>query len=176
MAPSSIAATRAPAVRGPARPLAGDTLTINTVENNLLPQKSRTARPTVPAVSRPRCRPCLPAGQDLPGNFAVGRTANDFSGKGEAASKNVFTGTITVTVIEVLENGNLWCPAKNRLPSARARSTSASGRQSELHQGHEHDRLVASRMPAIEYKESGGISEAQVMGWLARFFLSFLPF
>ena len=28
----------------------------------------------------------------------------------------------------------------------------------------------------IEYKESGAISEAQVMGWLARFFLSVLPF
>ena len=28
----------------------------------------------------------------------------------------------------------------------------------------------------IEYKESGVISEAQVMGWLARFFLTFLPF
>ena len=28
----------------------------------------------------------------------------------------------------------------------------------------------------IEYKESGAISEAQVIGWLARFFLTFLPF
>jgi flagellar L-ring protein precursor FlgH len=28
----------------------------------------------------------------------------------------------------------------------------------------------------IEYKESGAISEAQVMGWLARFFLTVLPF
>jgi flagellar L-ring protein precursor FlgH len=28
----------------------------------------------------------------------------------------------------------------------------------------------------VEYKESGYISEAQVMGWLARFFLSFMPF
>ena len=31
-------------------------------------------------------------------------------------------------------------------------------------------------MNQTEYKESGAISEAQVMGWLARFFLSFLPF
>ena len=28
----------------------------------------------------------------------------------------------------------------------------------------------------IEYKERGVISEAQVMGWLARFFMSALPF
>ncbi len=34
-------------------------------------------------------------------------TENDFAGKGASAAKNVFTGTITVTVIEVLPNGNL---------------------------------------------------------------------
>jgi len=28
----------------------------------------------------------------------------------------------------------------------------------------------------IEYKASGFLNEAQVMGWLARFFLTFLPF
>jgi flagellar L-ring protein precursor FlgH len=28
----------------------------------------------------------------------------------------------------------------------------------------------------IEYRASGYIDEAQVMGWLARFFLTFLPF
>ena len=33
--------------------------------------------------------------------------SNDFAGKGGAAAKNTFSGTITVTVKQVLENGNL---------------------------------------------------------------------
>ena len=90
----------------------------------------------------------------------------------------MFTGSITVTVIEVLPNGNLLVSGEKQVSIA---------------QGTEYIRLsgivnpifitpansIASSQVAdarIEYKESGSISEAQVMGWLARFFLSVLPF
>jgi flagellar L-ring protein precursor FlgH len=83
-----------------------------------------------------------------------------------------------VTVIEVLPTATCWFPAKSRCRSA---------------QGTEYIRLSGVVNPyfinaantisstnvadaRIEYKESGVISEAQVMGWLARFFLSVLPF
>ena len=39
--------------------------------------------------------------------------------------------------------------------------------------------MITTNLPPfarIEYKESGVISEAQIMGWLARFFMSVLPF
>jgi flagellar L-ring protein precursor FlgH len=90
----------------------------------------------------------------------------------------VFTGTITVTVIEVLPNGNLLVSGE---------------KQVAIGHGQEYIRLsgivnpyfvnaantIASSQVAdarIEYKESGAISEAQVIGWLARFFLTVLPF
>ncbi|HCN67518.1 MAG TPA: flagellar biosynthesis protein FlgH, partial [Candidatus Accumulibacter sp.] len=105
-------------------------------------------------------------------------SSNVASGKGDAAANNVFTGTITVTVVEVLPNGNLLVSGE---------------KQVAIGHGQEYIRLsgvvnpyfvnafntVASSQIAdarIEYKESGAISEAQVIGWLARFFLTVLPF
>ena len=89
-----------------------------------------------------------------------------------------FTGSITVTVIEVLANGNLLVSGE---------------KQVSIGAGTEYIRLSGIVNPyfistantisstnvadaRIEYKESGIISEAQVMGWLARFFMSVLPF
>jgi flagellar L-ring protein precursor FlgH len=105
-------------------------------------------------------------------------SANKFDGKGGATNNNDFTGTITVTVIEVLANGNLVVSGEKQIginqgsefirfsgvvnPSTITNGNSVSSAQ------------VADAR--IEYRASGYIDEAQVMGWLARFFLTFLPF
>ncbi len=105
-------------------------------------------------------------------------SSNAFTGKGQAAANNVFNGNIAVTVIEVLPNGNLLVSGEKQIA---------------LGQGTEYIRLSGVVNPyfinaansinssniadaRIEYKESGMISEAQIMGWLSRFFLSFMPF
>jgi flagellar L-ring protein precursor FlgH len=46
-------------------------------------------------------------GKSFQGLNAEASHDNKFSGKGESAANNTFTGTITCTVIEVLPNGNL---------------------------------------------------------------------
>lgn len=51
---------------------------------------------------------------------------NSFGGKGGANANNTFNGTITVTVNQVLSNGNLHVVGKNRSPLTRAPSSSAS--------------------------------------------------
>ncbi|MGA2551708.1 MAG: flagellar basal body L-ring protein FlgH [Burkholderiaceae bacterium] len=114
----------------------------------------------------------------LQGMSVSGNSANQFSGKGDSSSSNLFTGTITVTVIEVLPNNNLIVSGE---------------RQIGINQGSEFIRFsgvvnpttivngntVSSTQVAdarIEYRGTGYIDEAQTMGWLSRFFLTVLPF
>ncbi|MCC7081933.1 MAG: flagellar basal body L-ring protein FlgH [Burkholderiales bacterium] len=119
----------------------------------------------------------------LPGKSFLGsnldaNSESKFDGKGAAASNNDFTGTITVTVIDVLPNGNLQVSGEKQIginegsefirfsgvvnPANIANGNSVSSSQ------------VADAR--IEYRANGQIQSAQVMGWLARFFLTFLPF
>lgn len=117
-------------------------------------------------------------GKSFQGASLTANSATNFDGKGESASNNDFTGTITVTVIDVLSNGNLLVSGE---------------KQVGINQGSEFIRFSGVVNPAtivagnivsstqvadarIEYRANGYIDSAQVMGWLARFFLTFLPF
>ncbi|MEO8408344.1 MAG: flagellar basal body L-ring protein FlgH [Oxalobacteraceae bacterium] len=103
--------------------------------------------------------------------------SNSLSAKGGANAANTFNGVITVTVIEVLGNGNLMVSGE---------------KQVMINQGTEFIRFsgvvnprtvsgnntVSSNQVAdarIEYSAKGYIDEAQNMGWLQRFFLNVLP-
>ncbi|HTP96735.1 MAG TPA: flagellar basal body L-ring protein FlgH [Burkholderiales bacterium] len=119
----------------------------------------------------------------LPGKTFQGSTLDassdlKFNGQGASASNNVFTGTLAVTVTEVLPNGNMLVSGEKQLG---------------INQGSEFIRFsgvvnpvtivngnqVSSTQVAdarIEYRANGYIDSAQVMGWLTRFFLTFLPF
>ena len=156
----------------------GDTITIKITENTSATTKSNSKMERASSISA-----SVDPMNNLPGKtfqgLALGaQSDNNFSGKGEAANNNVFTGTMTATVIEVLPNGNLLVSGEKQL---------AIGQQSEyvrvsgvvnpsfvgIANEVESSRIADAR---IEYKSAGYISEGQVMGWLARFFLSFLPF
>ncbi len=125
----------------------------------------------------------IPIVQGFPGkSFQGGRisaeTENTFDGKGTTESSNVFTGTITVTVIDVLPNGNLLVGGEKQIGiehnTETLRFTGIVDPKTIL-----PGNVVPSVQVAdarIDYRSAGYISEAQVMGWLARFFLSFLPF
>jgi flagellar L-ring protein precursor FlgH len=100
-----------------------------------------------------------------------------YDDKSALNSSNTFTGNITVTVVEVLPNGNLIV---------------AGEKQVALDKGTEYIRLSGVVQPdtiqagnmvqsskvadaRIEYRTSAKFDTAEVMGWLARFFLSFIP-
>lgn len=104
--------------------------------------------------------------------------ANQFDSKGGANANNVFTGTITVTVMDVLANGNL---------------SVAGEKQIAINQGTEYIKFSgvvnpktisgSNTVPStevadarIEYRGKGYINEAETMGWLQRFFLNISPF
>ncbi|MBK1679991.1 flagellar basal body L-ring protein FlgH [Rhodocyclus tenuis] len=156
----------------------GDTLTINITENTSASSKANTKTERTGNINA-SVGPVtgLPV-KSLQGLGVTASDTNNFEGKGNAAANNVFTGSLTVTVIEVLPNGNLIVSGE---------------KQVGIGYGQEYIRLsgvvnplfitsanaISSGQVAdarIEYKESGVISEAQVMGWLARFFLNVMPF
>ena len=117
-------------------------------------------------------------GKGIKGGSLSAKSKNDFEGKGDSAANNVFTGQITVTVIDVLPNGNLVV---------------AGEKQIGINQGSEFVRLsgvvdpryilagnlVSSTQVAdarLEYRGAGYINEAQTLGWLSRIFMTVMPF
>jgi len=119
----------------------------------------------------------------LPGKGLLGSTvdassSNTFDGKGAASANNDFNGTIAVTVIEVLPNGNLLVSGEKQIAMSQGTEFvrfSGVVNPASITPGN----AVSSTQVAdarIEYRANGYIDEAQVMGWLARFFLTFLAF
>ncbi|WP_411877553.1 flagellar basal body L-ring protein FlgH [Polaromonas sp. YR568] len=109
---------------------------------------------------------------------ADGAGKNILSAKGGANSKNTFNGVITVTVVEVLDNGNLLVSGeKQMLINQGTEYIRFSGVVNPRTVG--ANNAVPSNQVAdarIEYSAKGYIDEAQTMGWLQRVFLNVLPF
>ncbi|HZP86092.1 MAG TPA: flagellar basal body L-ring protein FlgH [Burkholderiales bacterium] len=105
-------------------------------------------------------------------------TSNKFEGKGDAASNNLFNGNLAVTVIEVLENGNLLVSGEKQVTINRGTEfIRFSGVVNPINITPSN--TVSSTRVAdarIEYRGTGYVSESQNMGWLSRFFLTVAPF
>ena len=156
----------------------GDTMTILITETTSASTKSNTTANRSTSISA-----SVPTISGLPGKSLQGldlsaSSANSLAGKGDAAANNVFTGSITVTVIEVLPNGNLQVSGEKQVSiGAGTEFIRLSGIVNPYFISTANTISSTNVADArIEYKESGVISEAQIMGWLARFFMSVLPF
>jgi len=106
-------------------------------------------------------------------------TSQEFTGEGDSEQSNALNGTISVTIAEVYPNGNMFVKGQKRML---------------LNQGEEYIQItgiirpmdvslnntVSSTLIAdarITYSGRGAVSDANKMGWLARFFNSQLwPF
>ena len=104
---------------------------------------------------------------------------NAFDGAGESSQSNSLTGSITVSVVDVLANGNLVVQGEKWI---------------NINQGEEYIRLRGIVRPSdigsnntisstrvanaqIQYSGDGVLNETNSMGWLARFFNSpWMPF
>ncbi|GLK58238.1 MULTISPECIES: flagellar basal body L-ring protein FlgH [Azotobacter] len=103
---------------------------------------------------------------------------NDFSGSGGSRANNSFTGTITVTVQQVMPNGNLRVVGEKQIAINQGteyiRFSGLVNPRTITVQNTVSSTLVS--MARIEYVGDGYINEAQHMGWLQRFFLNVSPF
>ena len=156
----------------------GDTLTVNIVENTSADKKSNT---TTNRSSDNNFGVTNVSG--LPGKsfLGAGLAANSdfkFSGDGETASNNVFTGTITVTVIEVYPNGNLLVSGEKQVGINHASEfIRLSGVVNPVYMTPTNSiNSVQIADARIEYRGNGQIENAQQMGWMSRFFMNVLPF
>ncbi|WLI77029.1 flagellar basal body L-ring protein FlgH [Kosakonia sp. H02] len=119
----------------------------------------------------------------LEGLFGNGRAdlsasgSNGFEGKGGANASNTFSGTLTVTVDQVLINGNLHVVGEKQIAINQ-------GTEFIRFSGVVNPRTISgtNTVPStqvadarIEYVGNGYINEAQNMGWLQRFFLNLSP-
>jgi len=102
---------------------------------------------------------------------------NDFSGKGSNSAKNTFTGLITVTVKNVLPNGNLKVIGEKQV--AINQGTEFIRFSGVINPNNiNKNNLVASTQIAdtrIEYVSNNRINDIQKMGWLQRFLLKISP-
>ncbi|HET8693153.1 MAG TPA: flagellar basal body L-ring protein FlgH [Aquabacterium sp.] len=107
-----------------------------------------------------------------------GKSDNAFNGTGSTESSNVFSGVITCTVVEVLPNGHLIISGEKQIGVAKnVDILKFSGQVDPM--TIQPGNTVASTQIAnvrIEQKGRGAQSDAQGIGWLARFFLNVLPF
>lgn len=157
--------------------LPGDTVTVNIVERVQASQRSTsTVEKTGTLQAGITALPGI-----SPNSFgrasAAGSSSNTFSGKGGTESTNNFTGTITATVIEVLPNGHLVIAGEKQIGlNHNVEVMRFSGRVDP--RAIQAGNVVASSQISdarIEYRGHGQQADAQVIGWLARFFLSVLP-
>lgn len=132
---------------------------------------------TSPLFSVPGALP-LAATKDL--NLETEISADrDFSGSGQSSQQNELNGNITVSVVEVLPNGNLIVRGEKRLTINNGNEyirLSGIVRPTDI----QSDNSVLSTQIAdatIMYTGDGAVANSSIMGWLGKFFMSALfPF
>jgi flagellar L-ring protein precursor FlgH len=169
----------------------GDMLTVKLVEQTDATKKAATAvdktnstsvtNPTIlgttPQFDTPKV---LPLANNKDNNLSTSlQSTHAFDGEGDSSQSNKLTGDITVTVAEVLPNGNLMVRGEKRIG---------------INQGNEYIKLSGIVRPAdidstntvestrladptIVYVGDGPVADSNIVGWLSKFFISALmPF
>jgi len=169
----------------------GDMLTIKLAEKTDAKKEATTAasksnttsitNPTIlgstPLFNTPGLIP-LASNKDNTAAFNLS-SSNDFSGSGDSAQNNEITGDITVTVIEVLANGYLIVRGEKRIGINQGNEyvrVSGIVRPTDIDSD---NTVISTRLadPTIIYVGDGAVADSNVMGWLAKFFISALfPF
>jgi flagellar L-ring protein FlgH len=154
----------------------GDILTVTLIERtqarklaDMDAQKDSSISVTAPTLWGVASQALL--GHDLQTSLA---SSHEFQGEGQANQSNSLTGDISVTVVELLPNGNLRIRGEKRVT---------------LNDGSEYIRLsgivrpqdisVSNTIPStkvadptIMYTGDGAVADSSKMGWFSRFFLS----
>ncbi|WP_109790967.1 flagellar basal body L-ring protein FlgH [Acidovorax sp. GW101-3H11] len=158
--------------------MVGDNVTVMIVENVTASQKSsstvdRTSEAKAGITNLPFVKKSLTDVTTLGAG-----SENTFSGKGGTESANTFTGSITTTVVDVLPNGHLVVTGEKQIgvnQNVDVLRFSGTIDPRVMQPGS----IVNSTQVAnvrVESRGRGAQNEAQVMGWMNRFFNTITPF
>jgi flagellar L-ring protein precursor FlgH len=113
----------------------------------------------------------------MAGAKASGESASKFDGKGETASDVLLSGTLAVTVVQVLPNGNLVVTGEKFLGVNRnVERLRLSGVVNPQFIQPGNTVLSTTVSDArIEVSGAGLVNEAQTMGWMQRVFQTIWP-
>lgn len=102
----------------------------------------------------------------------------DFEGGGGTTSANTFTGAITATVVEVLPNGHLVVTGEKQIGVNQNVDVLRFTGTVDPYQLQPNSVISSTQVAnvRVESRGRGQQSSAQAIGWLSRFFLSFIPF
>lgn len=114
----------------------------------------------------------------LPGMALNANAESSLSSKESAAANNLFNGSITVTVIDVLPNGNLVVAGQKQVGiDGEIETLKFSGVVNPVNIVNGNTVSSVSIADArIDAGSRSNVEPAKVLGFLGRFFLSFLPF
>lgn len=160
----------------------GDIITIVLVEQTSASKKAdtTTAKKNDIAIANPTLFGA-PLSFNMPGNphrdLNLGTTlsgSRDFTGSGDSSQSNQLTGNVSVTVAEVLANGNLVVRGEKRLTINQGDEyLKFSGIVRPTDVGPDNTILSTQVADAkISYVGKGMLDEANSNGWLARMFNS----
>jgi flagellar L-ring protein precursor FlgH len=157
--------------------LVGDTLTIQIVEKVSATQKSTSSIDKTGKVSAAvTAVPLLPSSLFSRAS-ATGNSSNTFEGKGSTENTNDFSGVITATVTGVLPNGHLLISGEKQIgvnDNVDVLRFSGQVDPRAIVPGNSVQSAQVANV-RLEHRGRGAQADAQVIGWLARFFLSVLP-
>ncbi len=158
--------------------MVGDTVTI-LIQENISASQTSTSTLNRASDNSATIKPPLPnVLGDLSNLNMTTDSKNNFSGKGLTSSINTFTGSITATVTEVLPNGHLVVTGEKQIGvNQNVDVLRFSGTvDPRLVQPGSIIRSTQVANVRVESRGRGAQGEAQTVGWLSRFFLSFNPF
>ncbi len=169
----------------------GDMLTVKLVEQMDAEKKAATAvdKKNTTSITNPTILGSTPQ-FDTPKVLPLASNSNNtletslssshaFDGEGDSSQSNKLTGDITVTVTEVLSNGNLLVRGEKRIGINQGNEyikVSGIVRPADID---DTNTVESTRLadPTIVYVGDGAVADASVMGWLSKFFISALmPF
>ena len=156
----------------------GDTLTVLLDEKTTATKKSSaTATKGSTLSSKITSGTKVPVFEDWTGLNLGATSGNTYAGKGSSSATNDFSGTITVTVVEVYANGNLLVAGEKRLAVSDEEEVirfAGVVNPVDLNANAVSSTLVADAR--IEYRGRGAADDAQTPGVLTRAVLKFWPF